>query len=100
MKQLIQQEIPELTEWKVGKIDKNYTSSDRLSVGFSSKLDKVNGKLLNKDEFDTLWRSKWDVSETKVKFPASEEEIKNNIHMDYIFYRALLKHIYGLSSYE
>jgi hypothetical protein len=37
-----------MTEWKVGKIDKNYTSSERLSVGFSSKLDKIEGRLLNK----------------------------------------------------
>lgn len=48
IKALIQKEIPELTDWKVGKIDKNYNSSDRLSVGFSSKLDKKDGKLLNR----------------------------------------------------
>lgn len=48
VKQLIQAEHPDLTEWKVGKIDKNYTSSDRLSVGFSDKLSTIDNKLLNK----------------------------------------------------
>jgi hypothetical protein len=62
IKQLIQKEIPELTDWKVGKIDKNYTSSERLSVGFNSKLDTIDGKLLNKEEFNNIWRSKWEVS--------------------------------------
>lgn len=40
--------MPDLTDWKVGKIDKNYTSSERLSVGFNYKLDTIDGKLLNR----------------------------------------------------
>jgi hypothetical protein len=89
-----------MTDWKGGKIDKNYTSSDRLSVGFNSKLETHKSHLLNWEEFDSIWKSKWGNSETIKKFPATEDEIKNTIQMDYIFYRAILKHVYNQTSFE
>ena len=51
VKELIKKEQPDLTDWKVGKIDKNYTSAERLSVGFNEKLDTFEGNLLNRQQF-------------------------------------------------
>lgn len=42
---LIKQKMPDFKQWSIGKIDKDYLK-DRLSVGYSYKLDSVNGKLL------------------------------------------------------
>jgi hypothetical protein len=52
--------LPGLQEWNVGKIDKNYTSIDRLSVGFNNHPDTINGRLLNREEFNQIWREKWE----------------------------------------
>ncbi len=49
VKELLEKQLPGLQEWNVGKIDKNYTSTDRLSVGFNNRPDTINGKLLNKE---------------------------------------------------
>lgn len=43
----------------MGKIDKNYTSPQRLSVGFNAHIDSLDGKLLNKEEFIKLWKEKF-----------------------------------------
>lgn len=42
-------DVPGMTEWKVGKIDKDFTSSARLSVAFSKNIDSINGKLLTRE---------------------------------------------------
>jgi hypothetical protein len=55
---------------------------------------------LNKEDFENVWKSKWEASETKKKFGATEDEIITNIQMDYIFYRAILKQVYGLLTFE
>ena len=60
VKELLEKQLPGLQEWNVGKIDKNYTSTDRLSVGFNNHPETINDRLLNKEEFNQIWREKWE----------------------------------------
>lgn len=83
-----------MKEWKVGKIDKNYTQKGRLSVGFSSSIDMVDNCLLSKSEFEAIWQEKFNGSEVKSTFAPSSEEIATSIQMDYTFYRAILLYVY------
>ena len=88
-------------DWKLGKIDKEFING-RLSVGFSSEIESIENKLLNKDEFFKLWMekfNKWQETNTLSKKP-SEEETQMSITMDFLFYQALIKHVYDASSFE
>jgi hypothetical protein len=46
---MMKMDVPGMTDWKVGKIDKDFTSNARLSVAFSKNIDSINGKLLSRE---------------------------------------------------
>ena len=47
-----------------------------------------------------MWRGKFDSNEVKGKLQPSEEQISMCIKMDYIFYRAMIRHVYDLESFD
>ena len=104
IQELVKRECPALKDWNVGKIDKEFTSNIRQSVCFNSKLQTVRLKfferLPNKEEFAKIWMEKyaeWTAYNKFSKKP-TEEEKETCIHMDYIFYRALLMCIYKVKT--
>lgn len=56
--ELIAVEFPNLKDWGMGKLDKDY-ADERLSVGFNPKLETVDGCLLNREEFEQIWRRRY-----------------------------------------
>jgi len=49
-----------MKDWEVGKIDKDFTATARLSVGFSSHMDSIDGRLLGQEEYANIWRKKFE----------------------------------------
>ena len=103
---MIRKECPEIRDWEVGKIDKEFTARTRQSVCFNPSLETVRMKffqrLPNKEEFIKIWKQKFSewLENNKLSKNPSEEEINACIAMDYIFFRAILQHIFKINSSE
>ena len=96
VKDIIDKEFPDMKDWEVGKIDKDFTANARLSVGFTSNMDSIEGRLLTREEYATIWRKKFEeYNESSPKpIKPSEQEIATNIAMDFAFYRAIIQYLY------
>ena len=106
VQKMIRKECPDIRDWEVGKIDKEFTARTRQSVCFNPSLETVRMKffqrLPNKEEFVKIWKQKFNewLENNKLSKNPSEEEINACIAMDYIFFRAILQHIFKINSSE
>ena len=60
VRDILRKEHPELKEWKCGKIDKEFTSNERQSVCFNSRMETIRmrffKRLPNKEQFFKYWK--------------------------------------------